>query len=200
MKTEYELRFYPIHKEIVRQAFRDSSAELTTPEHLMKRKVYQIRDSSFIRVRESNGKVEITGKIIKNSATIDGTLETNIDVAHTSFNEITALFDKLFDNGCYQESLREEWLLYKDASGNTVVATIDTWPGLEPLVEIEGNNESIIHHAISLQNHEFGKPFHGDILQLYKHVYGLSSSDFHSIKNLSFDNTEQLRGFGNCSR
>lgn len=195
MKTEYELRFYPIHKKTLRHVFKNSKAELITPEHLMKRKVYHIRDSSFMRVRESNGKVEITGKIINNSATIDGTLETNIDVAHTSFNEITSLFDNLFHNGCYQESLREEWLLYKDASGNKVVATIDTWPGLEPLVEIEGNNESIIHHAISLQNYAFGKPFHGDILQIYNHVYALSSSDFHSIKNLSFQNTEQLKKF-----
>ncbi|MFA6066164.1 MAG: CYTH domain-containing protein [Candidatus Babeliaceae bacterium] len=201
MNIEYELRYYAINKQEIIKRLQEISAELYETEFLMKRKVYHLAPGKWLRVREEHDAITITLKQITDSAAIDGTQEIEIDIhdkAHTDIKQVFYLFDNMgFASSCYQENYRETWKL------DRVKVTIDRWPGLDTLVEIEGPNAESVHDvSVALQLEEkstcnttdgaIKNNFKGSIADIYQHVYNISLEQFHEIKHVSFDAVDKL--------
>jgi len=66
----------------------------------------------------------------------------------------------------YQETKRELWLL------GEVEITIDEWPFLEPLVEIEGKSEKAVEKICNKLSLDYGKALFCSITTLYNKKYG----------------------------
>jgi adenylate cyclase class 2 len=136
MNIEYEATFTKINKDQMRQKLKKAGAKLIKPEFLMRRHVYQppIKlEEGWLRVRDEGDKItmalkQMTGKKISDQKEIEFEV-SNYETA-CKLLETIGCFNK-----SYQETLREIWQL------NEVEITIDTWPGLQPIVEIEGQNE-----------------------------------------------------------
>ena len=110
-------------------------------------KKYLINGNKWVRLRQSNDKVELTVKHIfnKNDSSIQKVSETEINTS--SFDETNRLLESLgLVKRNYQEKIRHSFV-YKDAE-----IEIDEWPNLEPYMEIECDNDHTIDEIIRLLN------------------------------------------------
>ncbi len=136
MNIEYEATFTQIDKEEIRERLKKSDAKLIRPEFLMKRVPFSPpKDigNAWLRVRDEGDKITMSLKMITGNKITDQK-EWQIEI--NNFDEGCKLLEALgAKKKSYQESLREIWHL------DDTEICIDTWPGLKPLVEIEGKNE-----------------------------------------------------------
>lgn len=146
METEWEATFWPVDKESVRQKLKEVGATLVYPERDMRRIAFHLPEGNplvtgFARVRDEGDRVTMSVKETGTTLTEQREVEIVVD----SFEEAIALATAL---GCrqkaYQETRRELWQL-----GGADI-TLDEWPFLEPLVEVEGPSEEVIR-AVSQQ-------------------------------------------------
>jgi len=136
MHIEYEATFTKINKNKMRQKLKSIGTKLIKPEFLMRRHVYQppIKlKEGWLRVRDEGDKITMALKqMTDKKITGQKELELVVDNYDTACKLLETIGCK---NKSYQETLREIWH-YKN-----VEITIDTWPGLKPILEIEGKNE-----------------------------------------------------------
>lgn len=146
MPTEWEASFWSIDKDDIRRRLTDGGATLVYPERDMRRVTFFPPEGtplkeSWVRIRDEGDKVTMSIKQV--GTTLEEQKELEIQV--NDFEEGTEFLRTL---GCkekaYQETKRELWSL------GEVAITIDTWPFLEPLVEVEGASEEAIR-AVSEQ-------------------------------------------------
>jgi adenylate cyclase class 2 len=140
MNIEYEATFSKIDKDQMRQKLKDVGAQLVRPEFLMKRYCFStpkfIHQEAWLRVRDEGDKITMALKIMEgNKITDQKEIELVIDDFQKGYEFLKAL---QAEQKAYQETLREIWQLEQ------VEITIDTWPGLQPIVEIEGSNEAVV--------------------------------------------------------
>ncbi len=171
MNVEYEATFPNIDKTEVRRRLRAAGAALERPEYRQRRVTFnpppKLTDGKkWLRVRDEGNKItmsfkEVDGDKIEN--------QKEICLTVSSFEQAVEFLQNV---GCerkaYQESLRELWLL------EGVEITIDTWPFLEPLVEIEGNSEDSVRHVSEKLGFDFSKAVFGSATTQYADKYGLS--------------------------
>ena len=189
MKPEFELRFYPIHKESLEKSLFRNGALLHKDGYrvLMKRVIFNVNNKQrkWLRIRSEGDRTTITFKQSINSAAIDGTYEHEIVVDNNNFQPFVDLFSILgYKQLSFQESIRTTF------SFENCKVTIDEWPGLEPLLEIEGVCAEDVYKAAELLG--LYNPFPGDIPEIYKQEYGISLAKFNAIKNLTFENFKNV--------
>lgn len=140
METEWEAAFWPIDKDDMRKRLEAVGATLIHPERLMRRVPFHLHPDAplkhaWARVRDEGDKITMSLK--QSGSAINEQKELEIVVS--DFDDAVQL---LRDVGCiergYQETRRELWKV-----GGADV-TIDEWPHLEPLVEIESVSEEIV--------------------------------------------------------
>lgn len=185
MKAEFEAKFFPINKNVFRKVLKDASAQLEIPELRMKRVIYELGNNQsmrkWLRVRDEGSKTTITIKEIINPQTIDGIRE--VEIVASDFAKSLNLFDSLgLQLMSYQENDRETWKLL----GATI--TIDTWPGLDPILEIEGESAEHVQRVAQNLHLDFNDAQFGAIDRLYEQKYGINLQKFNKIQYLSFDN------------
>jgi adenylate cyclase, class 2 len=141
MKIEYEATYTNIEPDVIREKLKEAEAQLIRPEYLQRRSVFHMPQGNevaggWVRVRDEGNKITMSVKIVDGD-TIQDQKESCIEVS--DYTEAEILLESL---GCtkkaYQESRRELWKL------NDVEITIDTWPFLEPFVEVEGVSEETV--------------------------------------------------------
>jgi len=138
----------------------------------------KINPNKWIRLRQSNDKVELTSKHIleKEKMNFQGVLETEIEVS--SLEETNLLLESIgLARRSYQEKIRYSYI-YKNAE-----IEIDVWPIINPYLEIECDDETVIDEIVSkldLKNNEIVS-FNTE--QLYKRI----GVDIHSISELKFN-------------
>ncbi len=185
MKNEIEATFLSVDKDSVRKKLKETGFELKMPEYMMRRKTF---DFSLIapgrnkwgRVRQESDKVTMTVKEIRGSG-INDTYETEIIV--NDFDAASALFEACgFPSKAFQENMREVW------AREAVEATIDTWPGLNPFVEIEGPNEKIVQEISGELNFDFKKAVFGSIDLVYEKELGIPAKTIISLPEITFVN------------
>ncbi len=190
MKTEFEAKFFPINKDIFRKVLSNAGAKLKQKETRMRRVIYQLGDNSirkWLRVRDEGQNTTITIKEIVNPTAIDGIRE--IEIKTDDFIKTCNLFESMgLQLTSYQENDRETWEL-----DNSMI-TLDTWPGLDPILEIEGDSIDHVKQLIQKLHLDFKDAIFGSIDMLYKDKYGISLHDFNNIKHLSFDTAKQIFG------
>lgn len=138
---------------------------------------FNINPNKWIRLRETNGKAELTVKHIleKETDRFQYVIENEIEVS--SLEETNVILESVgISKRAYQEKVRYSYE-YKDAE-----IEIDVWPLLKPYLEIECDNKDVINEIIenlNLENHECVSL---NTEALYKRI----NIDIHSISELKF--------------
>jgi adenylate cyclase class 2 len=180
MNQETEVMFGTIDKDAVRAKLREVGATLKRVEHDQKRMVFDLPTpdtNKWLRVRDEGDRVTLSYK--EAGTTLEAQQE--IEVVVSDFARTCEIVSML---GCTprskQETKREEWFL----DGATV--TIDTWPHLEPLIEIEGDTEEVIKAATAKLGFDYSRGIFGTVNLLYKAKYGKFIEDLPG-KTLAFE-------------
>lgn len=173
MQTEFEATFPNIVKADIRQKLKSIGAELKRPEFMQRRSVFMLPkgheiENGWLRVRDEADKITMTLKVVKNGGTIDEQKE--VEIVIDDYKQGAELLRMI---GCeekaYQETKRELWLL------DGVEITIDEWPFLEPLVEIEGSSEDKVRDVAEKLGFDFTQAYFGSVDGLYSKKYNIST-------------------------
>ena len=186
MTVEYEAKFLDIDKEALVTKLQKEGAILQRAEYLQRRVTFNLPkekrfDHTWLRVRDEGDKVTLALKSVRGSAITDQK-ETLVTV--DSFEDIVTLLEAV---GCerksYQESKRELWML-----GSTEIA-IDTWPFLEPFVEIEGTSEKTVMDVAAKLGFNYEEAVFGTVNEVYKRRYGKTLDEMEEkvLKKFTFE-------------
>jgi len=140
-------------------------------------KKFGINPNKWIRLRESNNKVELTTKHIleKQNNKFQNVIETEIEVS--SLAETNRLLENIgIARRSYQEKIRYSYE-YKNAE-----IEIDIWPKLQPYMEIECDDEETINEVIEKLDLKNNEVVSLNTEQLYKRI----GVDVHSMSELKF--------------
>lgn len=144
MNIEYEAKYQNIDKEDIRSRLVKVGTKLVRPEFLQKRTVFGLPKENdikggFVRVRDEGDRVTLTFKVIDGSSISD---QKETEVVVGDFNATVSILTNI---GCIprtsEESTRELW----EFEG--VDITIDGWPFLGTILEIEGKSEELVKVA-----------------------------------------------------
>ncbi|GHO78393.1 hypothetical protein KSD_61640 [Ktedonobacter sp. SOSP1-85] len=184
MRTEYEATFPDVDLEEIRQRLKQCRARLEREEFLQKRYVFDLPEGqdipgAWLRLRHEGDRITLTLKAITGQAI---ELQQELEIEVNDFEQTSVLLSML---GCrrraYQESKRELW----DLDG--VQITLDTWPFLEPFVEVEGPSEQTVRDACAHLQLPYEEAIFGSIDQLYARRYNISREVItRQISNLAF--------------
>ena len=185
MKREIEATFLSVDKDNLRKKLTDAGFELQTPEYLMRRKTF---DFSYVapgrnkwgRVRQESDRVTMTIKEVCGSD-INDTYEVELVV--NDFGTASAFFEACnIPAKAFQENMREVW------NRDDVEVTIDTWPGLNPLVEIEAETEKSVRDVSKELDFDFKKAVFGSIDIVYEKELGIPATTIIEMPEITFKN------------
>lgn len=185
MKNEIEATFINIDKDIIRNKLGTIGFKLGTPEYLMRRKTYDFSKiapgkNKWGRVRQEIDKVTMTIKEIRGTG-INDTYELELVV--DDFDKACSFFEECDIPGkAFQENKRELWVR------NNIKATIDTWPGLSPFLEIEGLDEASVKAVVNDIGLIFNDAVFGSIDLIYEKVLGIPSKKITLLPEITFAN------------
>lgn len=171
MKTEYEATFWPIEPEAIRAMLQSIGAERVYPMRLMRRVTFNLAapiasPDRWARVRDEGDRITMSVKDVSGDA-IENQREAEVII--NDFEQGLALLRAL---GCtekaYQETRRELWML------DGIEITIDEWPFLEPLLEIEGESEAAARSITEKLGLDWQTARFCAITPLYAEKYGIS--------------------------
>lgn len=188
MKTELEARYYSIDVAKVESLLKRLPGAIWYGELWMDRIVYDIdvAKRKFLRLRREKNvttnttATTITLKEMNDISSIQGTLEHEIKLEGDQFVESHYMLEKLgFKPTSRQENRRRQWH-YKNSK-----ISLDFWPKLKPLIEIEATHENEVKEVERILN--LCNRFEGDIVALYCNELGISRDEFHLIQHLTFN-------------
>jgi adenylate cyclase class 2 len=172
MSKEIEVKFINIDKELILQKLESIGAKKVHDEILLRRCVYDLphaKKGSWSRIRDEGIKVTMTYKCI-NSLSIDGVEEVEIEIDDfdrgREFLRAIGLEEK-----AYQETKRIRYILEEEG----VEFDIDTWPALEPWLEIEGKNKETVMKYSKMLGFEWSEGLFGSADYIYSKVYKISN-------------------------
>lgn len=170
MQIEYEATFKNIDKDCIRRRLKEINAKLLRPEFLQKRYVFNLPagheiKGGWARVRDEGDKITMSIKIVDGSG-IENQKEACLKVDNM---EKARNFLKLagFKEKAYQETMRELW----EIDGAEV--TIDEWPFLEPLVEIESDSEQKVRTIAEKLDFDYKQALFCSADTIYSKKYNL---------------------------
>lgn len=177
MQVEYEATFTDIDKGEIRNRLLSVGAKLEREEFLQRRTVFHLPvgndiKGGWVRVRDEGDKITMSVKVVDGSG-IEDQKESCLVV--DNYQEAETFLQVI---GCtrksYQETRRELWRL------DEAEVTIDTWPFLEPFIEVEGASEAVVK-AVSEKlgmNWNLAKFCAVDVL--YAEKYGISTDQINN--------------------
>lgn len=169
MPKEIELKFTDINQQALRQSLATAGYECVLPETLMRRVVFNpaIPDGkSWARVRDEGHRITCTYKRSIDASVIDGVEEIEFQV--NDFDAAVAFIKALgMKEKAYQETKREIWL------GHGVEVCMDTWPGLKPFVEIEGQDEALVYASAAQLGFDKSSALFGSVDEVYRLELGI---------------------------
>lgn len=170
MQIEYEATFTDIDKGAIRTKLETIGAKLEKVEFMQRRSVFHLPTSSgvsggWVRVRDEGDKITMSIKIIDGKE-IHNQKESCLMI--DSYDEAIVFLGTL---GCklkaYQETKRELWLI------DEVEVTIDTWPFLEPFLEVEGLSEDAVKSVSAKLDLDWSEAKFCAIDTIYSEKYGI---------------------------
>ncbi|MEK7478065.1 MAG: hypothetical protein AAB645_01700 [Patescibacteria group bacterium] len=185
MKNEVEATFLSVDKDSIRAKLKDAGFKLETPEYMMRRKTFDFSQiapgrNKWGRVRQESNKVTMTIKEVRGSG-INDTYEVELIV--NDFNIAADFFEACnIPAKAFQENMREVWM--RDG----IEMTIDTWPGLNPFIEIEGANEKIVREISNELNFDFEKAVFGSIDLVYEKELNIPAETIIHLPEITFAN------------
>jgi len=185
MKKEIEATYLSVYKEDVRIKLAATGFTLQTPEYLMRRKTFDFSRvapgrNKWGRVRQEADKVTMTVKEVHGSG-INDTYEVELVV--NDFNIASDFFEACdIPAKAFQENMREVW----ERDGAEV--TIDTWPGLNPFVEVEAETEELVRKVSGELGFDFTKAVFGSIDIVYEKELGIPANIIIKLPEITFAN------------
>lgn len=184
MDIEYEATFINVDKDDIRARLKKAGATLVRKEFMQKRVAFKLPTGheikgGWLRVRDEGDKVTMSLKVLSEGK-IEGQHETQIVV-----DKFDKAIDLLTQIGCvkkaYQESKRELWEL------DDTEITIDEWPFLEPLVEIEGNSEESVKSVSEKLGFDYNDARFCSADTFYSEKYGISKDRVNNTPEILFN-------------
>ncbi|MDP3995175.1 MAG: adenylyl cyclase [bacterium] len=188
MKNEIEATFLSVNKNAVRDKLKEAKFELKTPEYLMRRKVFDFSrvapgKNKWGRVRQESDKVTMAIKEIRGSG-INDTYEVELIV--NDFDEAVSFFEACnIPAKSFQENMRETW------KRGDVEIVIDTWPGLNPFMEIEGTDEKTVRKTSEQLGFDFEQAVFGSVDLIYEKELGIPIRVIDRLPEITFENPPQ---------
>jgi adenylate cyclase class 2 len=177
MEIEYEAVFTNIEPDSFRAVLTSAGAELARAEYMQKRSAFNLPDSvvthkGWARVRDEGDKITMSVKSIEGEG-IESQKESCVTV--DSFKQAESLLTQLgCDRKAYQETKRELWML------DGVEVTIDTWPFLEPFVEVEGSSEAVVQAVAEKLGFDWSQAKFCAVDTLYSEKYDISTDQINN--------------------
>ncbi len=185
MKQEIEATFLSVDKDKVRSALSAAGFVCKHPEYLMRRKTFDFSTiapgkNKWGRVRQEADKVTMTVKEVRGAGINDMfELEMIVD----SFDSACEMFEQCGVHAkSFQENYREVW------ESDSAQVTIDTWPGLNPFVEVEAEDESVVKETSSQLGLDFSSALFGSIDLMYEKELGVPASSIITLPEITFAN------------
>lgn len=195
MRPEVEARFLRVSYDVIRARLREAGAACVHPMRAMKRVIMDYPDQrlqagpeghwGFVRVRDEGSTVKLTYKHISKNVTRD---THEIEVTVSSYDDTIALFEAIgLKVISEQHTRRELWHL------NGCEVTLDDWPWLPPMVEIEGPDEATVKQVSEQLDLAWEQRIIGNVVDAYRLVYpGMTEEDsIRDIPRLTFDDMPQ---------
>jgi len=172
MQSEIEAKSIKIDKRKIRKQLKELGAERIFKEKKFIRITYSLPESAkvdpkistWVRVRTDGERTTLTLKM--SGDTVDSVYEVDTEVG--DFEKIQEFLEKTgFKPKGHEENLRERWFL------NGVEFDIDTWPMIDPWLEIEVNPETVIKDFFKKLGLDYSKAYFGSADVVYRKVYHL---------------------------
>lgn len=171
MGKEIEAKFININKEEIIKKLESMGAIKVFDERLLRKYIYNLpvkKEGAWARVRDEVDKITMTYKRVT-SQSLDGVEEVEVKVDNfdkaKEFLRSVGLIEK-----AYQESKRIRYII-KDVN---IEFDIDTWPGLEPWLEIEADTEEKVREYSSLLGFVWGDAMFGSADFVYAKVFNIT--------------------------
>lgn len=187
MQTEIEAKFHITDTNDIRQKMSAIGLTCTKPEILMRRCNFQFASANefsagkkWARVRDEGDKITLTIKEITDIHSVEGTLESEIIIDN-------------FDKGCailtacglhrmsLHENKRETW----NAAG--VMVTIDTWPDLDPILEVEAESVERLNEICAALNLDKSEAFYKPVDFIYGQKFGVAPEVVLKLPEITFE-------------
>ncbi len=172
---EIEAKFLNLDPDEVREKLKSAGAKLNYTMRDFRRALFDYPDSRFqkndhsrrLRIRDEGDRIAINFKS-KNETNYVHEIEVNVD----SYENTEALLEAIgFVKYSYQESRRESWKI-DDAE-----VVIDTWPWLNPYIEIEGPSEDAIKSVAKKLGYDWKDAKFGSVDTAYMAQYPRMTED-----------------------
>ncbi|KKT15149.1 MAG: hypothetical protein UV96_C0018G0005 [Parcubacteria group bacterium GW2011_GWF2_43_38] len=129
----------------------------------------------WVRVRDEGDKITLAYKQL-NDRSLHGTKEVSVEVS--DFNNTCQILEAVgLEAKSYQETKRETWH-YK--------ITLDTWPWIPSVVEIEVESEEAVQQAAAELGFTWAEALHGSIENVYQKYYKVTESEVGHWKETSW--------------
>jgi len=183
MKEEVEAKAIKIDKEEIRKKLKDLGCKLEFKEKKFVRKTFQLPSSTpfidtsgiWVRLRTDGKKTDLALKIYSDKMKWAKEIECRVEdfKVINEFLEYTGFVQK-----GHEENLRERW------SFEDIEFDIDTWPLIDPWLEIEAPSEKDIKKWFKKLGLDYKKAYFGSADIVYREVYNI---DILKLSNLLFD-------------
>ena len=184
MQTEIEAKWIVSDLDIIRNKLSELKANLDQPERLIRRKPFDFPDNrlekvgGWVRVRDEGDKITLAYKQL-NDRSLHGTKEVSVEVS--DFNNTCQILEAVgLEAKSYQETKRETWH-YKNCE-----ITLDTWPWIPSVVEIEVESEEAVQQAAAELGFTWAEALHGSIENVYQKYYKVTESEVGHWKEITF--------------
>jgi adenylate cyclase, class 2 len=181
MDTELEAKFVKIDPEGIRTKLKSLGARLYYKEKLMKRKIYKHSteyDNDWFRVRDEGNRITLSYKKLTDRS-LYGTKEIMFTVP--DFDQACLFLESAhLKFVAYQETKREMW------HWGSIEITIDTWPWIPTLLEIEGQNEGEIKDMALKLGLDWKDVLHGSVENVYAQNYDVTEEEVCDWPEITF--------------
>jgi len=192
MQNEYEIKFININEVEIREKLLVAGATHVGKKKLMRRQTLDFPKGTipegqkkWARVRDEGNKISMTIKHIVDKTRIDGTKEVEVKVH--SFDSACEIFVQAgLSKTSYQENYREEWKL------DETMITIDTWPGLQPFIEIESPTKEEAEKIATMLGFNIEEGQFGSIDFLYQEEYKIDPKILNNLPEITFGNFKEV--------
>jgi len=176
MTTEYEIKFPKININEIKKKLENLEATLVMDKFLYKRYICDISNNSFMRLRTTPNGASLTIKEFTHS---DKDHMKEQEMFINDFDEGKMFMDYFIKHDLipdnhprYQENYRTMYKL-KDCE-----FCIDEWPLLEPFLELEAANETILKKYSEILGLEWKNGLFGSVNVLAKKLYNTNLSKY----------------------
>tara|TARA_B100000035_G_scaffold296413_1_gene288309 strand:+ start:840 stop:1511 length:672 start_codon:yes stop_codon:yes gene_type:complete len=192
MSYEYECKIINMPISNLRNKIIENNGKKIHSSLLFRRYLFFLpgkRQNGFIRLRnEGNNKITLTCKIFTSNSKYPR--ESEIEL-HCKFEEAHQfLLDCGLKQKSYIETKREKWShpLVKEI-------VIDNWPGLDPYMEIDCENENNLKKVLNIFKFDKKNIYYEGVDKLYLQKYGITKNKFINLPVLDFNDTHKQIGF-----